>query len=134
MDKKTTWTSPQILNEILKLMATCIVKMIAAEVVKQKYYGLIVDETADVSQVEQLSICLRTADESLSVDEHFVGLYALDSCNGKDIYDAIADVLQRLGISMRMCRGITVDGAGAMQSESVEVVGRWKENVPSVVK
>ena len=46
----------------------------------------------------------------------------MDTCDGQAIFAAIKDVLLRLNIDITLCRGITLDGAAAMQSEAVGVV------------
>ena len=48
------------------MMASHIVRSFADEVRNGGEYGLIADETADISQIEQLSICLRIVKSDLS--------------------------------------------------------------------
>ena len=56
-----------------------LVRNFAKQVKEQQCYGLIADETADISQVEQLSISFRTVDDESIPDEKVIGVYALDS-------------------------------------------------------
>ena len=46
-------------NEILKTMAHMILRDIASDIQKARWFSLIVDETTDTSIKEQVSICLR---------------------------------------------------------------------------
>lgn len=39
------------------------------------YYGIILDETVDVANKEQLSICFRIVQESFQTEELFLGFY-----------------------------------------------------------
>lgn len=78
----TTWlkghfdfTSPQVQNEILKLMGNTIVREIVSEITSMPLvqFALIIDGTQDVSGVEQESICLRFVDADLQPKEEFLG-------------------------------------------------------------
>ena len=76
------WTSKDIQEEIIDLMYCDVVRNFAKQTRYQKYFGIIADETADLSQVEQLSICLRTVDNELNPEEQAFGFYALGKCDG----------------------------------------------------
>ena len=119
LKRKTTWTSAHIQEEIINLMGNEVVSKLVAKVHDRKYFSIIADETADVSRVEQLCICLRTTTENLDVEETVLGLYALDNCDGASIFRATTDVLLRLNIPLQNCRGATLDGASAFNSEQV---------------
>ena len=68
------FTSPEIQNEILEIMAmTVVVRKLAADVVN-KQYTIMVDETTDISDVEQLVFCLRYVDKQLKVVLAFIVL------------------------------------------------------------
>jgi len=54
--KKKSYTSVDIQENILQVMADEIVHKLAATVRDRKFYGLIADETADISRIEQLSV------------------------------------------------------------------------------
>ena len=59
-------------------MACDLVRKIANQIKEQICYGLIADEIADISQVEQLNICFRTVDDELNPNEKVIRFYALD--------------------------------------------------------
>ena len=48
------WTSPVIQNELLEIVANVMLERIAAEARSSDYYGIVVDETADISRTEYL--------------------------------------------------------------------------------
>lgn len=54
-----SYTSPENQNELLKLMASDVTRRILDRVKEQKYYTIMLDETSDSSNHEQLVICLR---------------------------------------------------------------------------
>ena len=66
---------------------------------------MIADETSDISQVEQLCICLRTVDADLTPNEMIFGFYALDNCDAESIDLAIKDALLRLNINLSNALG-----------------------------
>ncbi len=69
LQKKKTFTSVDIQDEILQMMADQLVRTLARTVRNRKFYGLIADETADISRMEQLAICLRCVSDDLIVDD-----------------------------------------------------------------
>ena len=106
------------------MMADQLVRTLARTVRDRKFYGLIADETADISRMEQLAICLCSVSDDLIVDENLLGFYAMEKCNGESIYNAVADVLLRLEIDLADCCAVTFDGASSFSSQAVGVAGR----------
>ena len=76
---------------MIQMMYNSILRKFSQEVRERGVFGIIADETADVSQVEQLSICIRSVDKELVVEEKLIGLHAMDSCDGNSIFMAIED-------------------------------------------
>ena len=70
-----TYTSPEIQNEILQLMALSVLRNIAANIRTSDYFTIMADETTDISNREQLVVCIRWTDSDLEVHEDFIGLY-----------------------------------------------------------
>ena len=52
------WTSPTIQNELLQIFADLIIELICKDVRESRWYGIIIDETSDISRDEQVSFCL----------------------------------------------------------------------------
>ena len=130
--RKTTWTSIEIKEGILDMMANHIVQLFAGQI-RNCFYGLIADETSDIYQIEQLSICFRTVDNDLSPNERVFGFYALDKCDAVSIFSAIKDALLRLGISLSYCFGMTFDGASSFSGHINGVGARISELAPSAL-
>ena len=53
------WISPAVQNELLDIVATAMLEKITAEIRSSGYYGIIVDETSDISRTEQVSLFFR---------------------------------------------------------------------------
>ena len=58
-----SYTAPQIQNEIISMRGSRIQRAIIEDVKKSGFYGLICDETTDISHQEQPSLCRRYIDE-----------------------------------------------------------------------
>ena len=114
MKKTDTYTSGDIQNEILSVMANDILRSVAEEVKSAKFCTVMADETTDVSNKEQVVMCLRWIDSTLTAHEDFIGLYEVDSTQVAVLFKVIEDVLLRLGISINSVRGQCYDGASAM--------------------
>ncbi|CAG2218220.1 unnamed protein product [Mytilus edulis] len=131
--KNYKYTSPDIQNELLKIMAQMIVREISDNIRKSLYFGLMADETTDVANKEQLVVCLRWIDQALDVHEDFIGLYQIDNTSAQTITDSIQDVLVRLNISLSQYRGQTYDGASAMSGPKSGVQKRIKDEQPKAL-
>ena len=107
LEKKTEkYTSHDIQNELLKLMAHQILRE-----VRDSFYANICDEYTDISNNEQLTLCLRWVDELFNIHEDFLGFYQLENIKSDTAVSAIRDVLLRTQVSLDNCRGQCYDGA-----------------------
>ena len=61
LQKHAQWTSPVIQNELLQIIADIIHGRITNGVRASGWYGIILDETSDLSRAEQVSLCLSFA-------------------------------------------------------------------------
>ena len=61
-------TSPEIQNEILKIMATNILRKIQAQL-QLGYFTEMISETTDLSNTEQVVLVFRWVENALSVHE-----------------------------------------------------------------
>ena len=108
--KREKYTSHDIQNEIIMLMAHQIVRDIS-ENIRNSFYAIIFDEYTDVSNKEQLTFCLRWVDDCFNIREEFLGFYEVKNIKSDTIGFAIKDILLRIQISLDKCRGQCYDGA-----------------------
>ena len=66
------WTSPVIQNELLEIVANVMLERIAAEARGSDYFGIVVDETADISRTEQVSLFLRYISSTAKPKRHLL--------------------------------------------------------------
>lgn len=69
------WLHHEIINEILAIMSNAVLRILIKNIKSAQYYAIIVDETADISNSEQVSICIRTVLPDLAIEESFLGFY-----------------------------------------------------------
>ena len=112
--KNDTYTSKDIQNEMIQLMAHACLREIASELRSSSYLTVMADETTDSSNKEQLVIVFRHVDNELFAHEEFVGLYQLDKTDATTIVTAIRDVLLMLNLDIHRLRGQCYDGASTM--------------------
>ncbi|XP_071478874.1 zinc finger MYM-type protein 1-like [Diadema antillarum] len=132
LTRKTSWTSHQIQEEIINLMSSTVMRQLAAEM-GGKPFAILADETADVSRIEQLCICVRTATENLVLEEYVLGLYSLDKCDAESIFKTMKDALIRYNLPLSLCRAACFDGAASFQGKHSGVAVRLQEEEPRVV-
>lgn len=68
------------------------------------FYSIMVDETADESNVEQVTICIRWIDENLEPQEDFIGLHSVDNTTASMIFRVVKDVMLRAGLPIHKLR------------------------------
>jgi len=107
------FTSPEIQNEILKIMATNILRKFQTQLLLG-YFTVMIDETTDLSNTEQVVLVFQWVDDTLSVHEEFVRLYQTDSIAAASLLKIIEDTLLRLNLKFEMCRRQCYDGASVM--------------------
>jgi hypothetical protein len=65
--------SPDIQNEMIDIIAKAIVFKIVGEINESGVYSVMLDETMDVSKVEEVSFCVRYVDQMGVVQECRLG-------------------------------------------------------------
>ena len=95
-------------------MAMRVLRELIVPIHAAPFVCIMVDETTDAANKEQVVICLRWVDDIFEVHEIFVGLYEVESTEARAILFVICDVLKRFNISIAKLRGQCYDGASVM--------------------
>ena len=86
-----------------------------AKIKKAKFFSVLADEVADVSNKEQMPLVIRYVDQDGSITEDFLEfIYLKSGTAGSIIAEKIKKELRELGLHMNNCRGQGYDGAGNM--------------------
>ena len=127
LQKKTfKFTSADIQNEMLEIMALGVLREIAKNIQNAVIYTIMVDESADVSNKEQLVFCIRWVDDELVVHEAFIGMHPMQGTGADQIVFIIKDILLRMNLRLEDARGQCYDGAAAMAGAKTGVAAQIK--------
>lgn len=122
------YQSPEIINEMIEIMAHDVLRSLLSDIKSRRWFSLMADETRDVSNREQLVLCLRWVSDNYEVHEDQVGLAQLDNTTAKLIYESLKVCLLSLGIPFEKCRGQAYDGARNFQGHVSGVAKRFKND------
>ena len=81
------------------------------------------DETADVSNKEQLIICIRWVDDCFVIHEDFIEMHPLERTN-IDQVAILKNALLRINLNTQRARGQCYDGAATKAGEKTGVRAR----------
>jgi hypothetical protein len=124
--RNAAYTSKTTQNELLSCMADSIRHTIIENIKQNTFYSLLADEVKDVSNQQQLCVCLRYYDqESKTVNEEFIDVVTCTATTGESLYTSLLDILAANKLDVRDMRGQGYDGASNMSSARVGVSGRF---------
>ena len=112
--RKSSFTSVDIQNECMQLMAHHALRKITETVRAAKFFSIICDEVTDQSRQHQLGISVRWVDDSFVVHEDFLELCLIPKGDADTITQLIRDCLLRFQLPIKQCRGQCYDGASVM--------------------
>ncbi|XP_053951251.1 zinc finger MYM-type protein 1-like [Anastrepha ludens] len=105
------WLHHRSQNEILELMATTVSMEIIEDIRNAEYCSILLDETSDVSRIEQVSVCLRIVSEDLTAKEHFISFFSTSDTKAKTLFDLVEEIFQKYNLPLSKVRGQCYDGA-----------------------
>jgi len=108
------YTSHEVQNELLSIMAEQVLRHIAEQIQSTVYFTVMVDETADCSNNEQVVLVFRWVGEDLVPHKDFIGLYLTDSIAATALVTIIEDIILCMNIKLEHCHGQCYDGASTM--------------------
>ncbi|XP_057246692.1 uncharacterized protein LOC130589449 [Beta vulgaris subsp. vulgaris] len=110
-------TSPMIQKDIINCCAKETTKRIIEEI-GDDYFAILADESSDVSQKEQLALCLRYVEKITGkVVERFLGLVHVGDTTDLSLISAIISLLVDHSLSPSKIRGQGYDGASNMKGK-----------------
>ncbi|XP_078371338.1 zinc finger MYM-type protein 1-like [Oculina patagonica] len=124
--KDDKYTSPVIQNEILEAIALCMLREISENIQNATFFTIMADETADISNKEQLVVCIRWVDENFAVHEDFIGMYPVERTTADHIVAVLKNCLISMHLSIENARGQCYDGASTMAGEKSGVAAQIK--------
>lgn len=108
---KNKWLSHDVQNEILSLLSQEVQLNIISKIKNAFCFSIILDETRDISNVEQVSVCFRVVDDHLNIEEYFIGFFETPFTDAETLFTLVMNILNRFEIDISKCRGQCYDGA-----------------------
>ncbi len=134
LKKKTNkYTSHDIQNEILKVVAMRVLRNIGNSLQSPPFITIMMDETTDASNREQVTLVFRSVSDKLDVNEDFLGLYTVPSIHSRILKEVMDDCLCRLNIPYSRVRGQCYDGASTMSGARSGVAKLIMDEEPRAV-
>jgi ribosomal protein L20 len=97
--ERNKYTSPTIQNEIIDSCNALILERVVSEVNAAKCFSVLADETADISGVEQVSLCMRYVDlTTLKIKEHFLQFVPTADVTGEGLAKVVLNNLREFDI------------------------------------
>ena len=123
-------TAPE--NQI-EMLAHSVQRRILEDIYSSSFLAVVVDETIDKSNKEQLTLVVRWISEDFVVSEEFLGFYYLSAIDAKSIVDAMKDAFLLFQIPMAKIRGQCYDGCSTMAGAKAGVAAKIAEMEPRAV-
>ncbi|XP_057793172.1 uncharacterized protein LOC131009781 [Salvia miltiorrhiza] len=123
--------SPIIQKDIINCCAKETTKRIVEEL-GDGYFAILADESSDVSQKEQLALCLRYVEEKMGkVVKQFLRLVHVGDTTALSLRSAIMSLLVEHSLSPSKIRGQGYDGASNMKGEINDLKTLIRGDTPS---
>lgn len=133
--KNARYISPTTQNEVIQSLGAVVLGDLVQEINASPFISIMADETADVSTVEQLALCIRYLKQSApgvkEICESFLGFLQLQNTTAKTITSAILDELTRVGIDQSKIVGQGYDGASTMSGSKGGVQALISQQITS---
>ena len=97
-------------NDIISALATYVRGEILKEMDESKTFSILLDETTDVSHVEQVSFVVRFVHQ-MEIKERFLQVCDVSGTTAKELGDVVMTVLEENGLKVEDIRGQGYDGA-----------------------
>lgn len=102
---KAMYISPTIQNNLITIIGKIIQDRLVNRIKRAKSFSILVDETTDVSRIEQMSFCVRYVDEDpehqFILREDFLKFVSVEDTTGKNIANVILETIKCLGIDSK---------------------------------
>ena len=131
--KKDKYTSPEIQNEVLKVMAILLSRSIVETVRSCKLFVLISEEEADVSIKKQVVVYLRYVDNDFAAREEFIGIHQVASIQSDVLilFGVLGQCVLQHTDNVRktlQCPSLSATGAHSCASLNVSTLQGLKNN------
>ena len=131
--KANRYTSLEVQNDTIKVMANHILRDVSSKLQSSSFLTVMMDETTDISNQEQVTIVMRRIDENFVASEEFLGLYTVSKIDASTLFTVIKDVMIRFNLPLSKLRGQCYDGCSTMSGSKSGVAKRIMDEEPRAV-
>ncbi|XP_048498073.1 uncharacterized protein LOC125496612 [Beta vulgaris subsp. vulgaris] len=111
-----TMTSPMIQKDLINSCAKETTRLLIDDI-GGDYFGILADESSDVSQKEQMALCLRYVNKKGKISERSLVIVHVKDTMALTLKNAIETLLMDHSLSLSAVRGQGYDGASNMRGE-----------------
>ncbi len=108
-------------------MALSVITKVSENLHKSPFLTVMIDETTDVTNQEQVTIVIRWINDNFEVYEEFIGPYAVPCIDAATLFSVIKDTLTRLNLAFHKLGGQCYDGCSTMADSTSGVAKRVLE-------
>lgn len=126
----TSYVSKTTCEELIALMADKVTNEILKEVKEAKYFGIILDSTPDISNVDQLTFVLRYVTSDGVPIERFICFVPNVGHKAEEIVNAVLELYRKSNLDISSFRGQSYDNALNVSGVYSGVQARIKELSP----
>ena len=134
--KNYPYTSPALQNQLIDIIGNSVRSKIIERCISSKYFSIIIDETMDISHMEQVSVVIRFVTveyDKCVVEEHFIGFWSTYSTTGEALFELLQQILGAVGLCFSNMRAQYYDGASNMRGRYSGLSTRVKEIEPRAI-
>ncbi|XP_030214602.1 zinc finger MYM-type protein 1-like isoform X3 [Gadus morhua] len=100
-------------NDLIKALSVYVKRIIQKEVTEASQFSILLDETTDVSHIEQVSFVVRYV-HNMTIKERFVQLCDVASTTGEALENVVMKLLEQNNLNIQDVCGQGYDGAANM--------------------
>uniref|UniRef100_H2ZS57 DUF4371 domain-containing protein n=1 Tax=Latimeria chalumnae TaxID=7897 RepID=H2ZS57_LATCH len=109
------YLSADMINELIDMMGNTVLQSILEDLHNSSFlFGIIVDESKDNSNKEQMTCTLWWVLTDLSIHEDFIGMCQLEKTDAKTITRSLKDILMHCNLKEKDCQWQSYGGAASM--------------------
>ncbi|XP_053381948.1 52 kDa repressor of the inhibitor of the protein kinase-like [Mercenaria mercenaria] len=133
--KHAQYLSPSIQNEFIHICGNQISDSIVHRCQDARYFSILADESADVSNTEQFAFCLRYIERQSSgkhvLHEDFLSFVQTTETTGETLHQLLLDEIHKHNLNPNFIVGQGYDGAGNMSGCHRGVQARFSAEFPN---
>ncbi|CAF3927502.1 unnamed protein product [Rotaria sordida] len=112
-NKNATYISKTTQNQLIDIIGKLILKQVIEEVKQAQFFTILLDETTDIANIEQASLCIRYILND-QIHERFLMFIPVMDRSGAGLADLIITSILDLGLDLAFCVGQGYDDCSAM--------------------